>query len=87
MQITAIEKQRRRRRANVYLDGRYAFSLRRENLRREGVCWLAVFRYLHARLTPRNAPSNRRRKGHLTSFGWKARCAVQTVAGGVGRGG
>jgi regulatory protein len=27
MQITAIEKQRRRRRANVYLDGRYAFSL------------------------------------------------------------
>jgi regulatory protein len=27
MQITAIEKQRRRQRANVYLDGRYAFSL------------------------------------------------------------
>lgn len=27
MQITAIEKQRRRRRANVYLDGRYALSL------------------------------------------------------------
>jgi len=27
MQITAMEKQRRRRRANVYLDGRYAFSL------------------------------------------------------------
>jgi regulatory protein len=27
MQITAIEKQRRRRRANVYLDGRFALSL------------------------------------------------------------
>ncbi len=27
MQITAIEKQRRRRRANVYLDGRFTFSL------------------------------------------------------------
>jgi len=27
MRITAIEKQRRRQRANVYLDGRYAFSL------------------------------------------------------------
>lgn len=27
MQITAIEKQRRRPRANVYLDGRFAFSL------------------------------------------------------------
>jgi regulatory protein len=27
MQITAIEKQRRRQRANVYVDGRYAFSL------------------------------------------------------------
>ncbi len=27
MQITAIEKQRRRRRANVYLDGCFAFSL------------------------------------------------------------
>jgi len=27
MQITAIEKQRRRRRANVYLDSRFAFSL------------------------------------------------------------
>ena len=27
MQITAIEKQRRRQRANIYLDGRYAFSL------------------------------------------------------------
>jgi regulatory protein len=30
MQITAIEKQRRRQRANVYLDGRYAFSLNLE---------------------------------------------------------
>ena len=27
MQITAIEKQRHRQRANVYIDGRYAFSL------------------------------------------------------------
>ncbi len=27
MQITAIEKQKRRRRANIHLDGRFAFSL------------------------------------------------------------
>ena len=37
MQITAIEKQRRRRRANVYLDGRYAFSLSLELLAQAGL--------------------------------------------------
>ena len=37
MQITAIEKQRRRRRANVYLDGRYAFSLSLEVVAHAGL--------------------------------------------------
>jgi regulatory protein len=37
MQITAIEKQRRRRRANVYLDGRYAFSLSLELMAQAGL--------------------------------------------------
>ncbi len=37
MQITAIEKQRRRRRANVYLDGCYAFSLSLELVAQAGL--------------------------------------------------
>ena len=37
MQITAIEKQRRRRRANIYLDGRYAFSLSLELVTQTGL--------------------------------------------------
>jgi regulatory protein len=37
MQITAIEKQRRRQRANVYLDGRYAFSLSLELVTQAGL--------------------------------------------------
>jgi regulatory protein len=37
MQITAIEKQRRRQRANVYLDGRYAFSLNLELMAQAGL--------------------------------------------------
>jgi regulatory protein len=37
MQITAIEKQRRRQRANLYLDGRYAFSLSLELLAQAGL--------------------------------------------------
>ena len=37
MQITAMEKQRRRRRANIYLDGRYAFSLSLELVAQAGL--------------------------------------------------
>jgi regulatory protein len=37
MQITAIEKQRRRQRANIYLDGRYAFSLSLELVTQTGL--------------------------------------------------
>ncbi|MGD0205601.1 MAG: RecX family transcriptional regulator [Dehalococcoidia bacterium] len=37
MQITAIEKQRRRQRANVYLDGRYALSLSLELVAQAGL--------------------------------------------------
>jgi len=37
MQITAIEKQRRRQRANIYLDGRYAFSLSLEVVAQAGL--------------------------------------------------
>ncbi|MGQ9572921.1 MAG: regulatory protein RecX [Dehalococcoidia bacterium] len=37
MQITAIERQRRRQRANVYLDGRYAFSLSLELIAQAGL--------------------------------------------------
>jgi len=37
MQITAIEKQRRRQRANIYLDGRYAFSLSLELVAQAGL--------------------------------------------------
>jgi len=37
MQITAIEKQRRRRRANVHLDGHYAFSLSLELVAQAGL--------------------------------------------------
>jgi regulatory protein len=37
MQITAIEKQRRRQRANVYVDGRYAFSLSLELVAQVGL--------------------------------------------------
>jgi len=37
MQITAIEKQRRRQRANVYIDGRYAFSLSLELVAQVGL--------------------------------------------------
>jgi len=37
MQITAIEKQRRRQRANVYLDDRYAFSLSLQVLAQAGL--------------------------------------------------
>jgi regulatory protein len=37
MQITSIEKQRRRQRANVYLDGRYAFSLSLELVAQAGL--------------------------------------------------
>ncbi len=37
MQITAIEKQRRRQRANVYLDGHYAFSLGLELVAQAGL--------------------------------------------------
>jgi regulatory protein len=37
MQITALEKQRRHQRANVYLDGRYAFSLSLELVAQAGL--------------------------------------------------
>jgi len=37
MQVTAIEKQRRRQRANIYLDGRYAFSLSLELVAQAGL--------------------------------------------------
>jgi regulatory protein len=37
MQITAIEKQKRRRRANVHLDGRFAFSLSLELVMQAGL--------------------------------------------------
>ena len=37
MQITAIEKQRRRQRANIYLDGRYSFSLSLELVAQAGL--------------------------------------------------
>jgi regulatory protein len=37
MQITAIEKQKRRQRANIYLDGRFAFALSLELVMQAGL--------------------------------------------------